>query len=98
MSDHSEIDHHIRSYVLVFVALMALTAITVAVSYLHLPVHQAIVLALLIASIKVSMVGAFFMHLISERKLIYGTLIVTAIIFIGLLFLPVLQYLDVMHT
>ena len=36
--DHAaDIDRHVRIYITVFVALMALTLITVAVSYLHLP-------------------------------------------------------------
>ena len=36
--DHAaDIDRHVRIYITVFVALMALTIITVAVSYLHLP-------------------------------------------------------------
>ena len=97
MSDHADIDKHIRTYILVFVALMALTIITVAVSYLHLPVKQAIAVALLIAIVKGSMVAAFFMHLISERKLIYGALLLTAVFFAALMFLPVGQWLDVIH-
>jgi type IV secretory pathway component VirB8 len=37
-ADHAaDIDKHVRVYIIVFVALMALTFITVAVSYLLLP-------------------------------------------------------------
>ncbi len=48
MSDsHSmDLDKHVRTYILVFVSLMVLTLVTVAVSYLHLPVRQAIAVAL----------------------------------------------------
>ena len=97
MSDHADIDAHVRTYILVFVALMALTVVTVAVSYLHLPVHQAVAVALLIALVKGSLVAAFFMHLISERKAIYGILALTVIFFMALMFLPVAQWLNHIH-
>jgi cytochrome c oxidase subunit 4 len=74
----------IRKYLYVFGALAVLTLITVAISYLHLPIHEAVILALVVASIKGSLVAAFFMHLISERKLIYAVLIVT-VFFFGML-------------
>jgi cytochrome c oxidase subunit 4 len=74
----------IRKYLYVFGALAILTLITVAISYLHLPIHEAVILALVVASIKGSLVAAFFMHLISERKLIYAVLLVT-VFFFGML-------------
>lgn len=89
-----EIRKHVRTYILVFVALMALTVITVAVSYLHLDVKWAIAVALLIATIKGSLVAGFFMHLISERKLIYATLLLTLVFFVALLVLPTSGYSD----
>lgn len=89
-----EIKKHVRTYILVFVALMALTIITVAVSYLHLDVKWAIAVALLIATIKGSLVAGFFMHLISEKRLIYFTLILTFIFFLVLMVLPTSGYSD----
>lgn len=87
---HSEdIKKHVRTYVMVFVSLMALTIVTVAVSYLHLSIVPAIAVALIIAAIKGSLVASYFMHLISERKLIYFVLILTAIFFIALMTLPI---------
>jgi cytochrome c oxidase subunit 4 len=71
----------IRKYLIVFGALGALTIITVAISQLHLPTKQAIVLALAVAAVKGSLVAAFFMHLISERKLIYAVLVLTVFFF-----------------
>ena len=97
MSDHADIDRHVRTYIMVFVALMALTVVTVAVSYLHLPLAQAVAVALLIATVKGSLVAAFFMHLISERKVIYGVMILTVVFFVVLMFLPVAQWLDHIH-
>ena len=95
-SGHAEIDikKHVRAYMMVFAALWTLTVITVAVSYLHLSTAPAIAVALFIASIKGSLVAAYFMHLISEKKLIYVLLIFTAIFFIALLLLPVFSDLD----
>ncbi|HTM26600.1 MAG TPA: cytochrome C oxidase subunit IV family protein [Vicinamibacterales bacterium] len=90
--DHHDvdIDKHVRIYVTVFVALMALTIITVAISRLHLPVHIAVSIALLVALIKGSLVACYFMHLISEKKLIYAVLGLTAAFFAALLALPAL--------
>ena len=89
-SDHAvDIDKHVRIYITVFVALMALTLITVAVSYLHLPLPIAVTVALLIATVKGSLVACYFMHLISEKKLIYAVLGLTAVFFVALLALPV---------
>src|SRR5688500_16723165 len=90
--DPAEIDKHVRVYIIVFVALMALTLITVAVSYLDLPPAMAITLALFVATIKGSLVACYFMHLISEKKLIYAVLVITVIKFIALLALPALTH------
>ena len=95
--DSMTIEHvkkSVRVYVIVFVALMGLTIVTVAVSTLHLSVGAAIAVALFIATIKAFLVAGYFMHLISEKKLIYSTLILTAVFFAVLMLLPVSHYLD----
>ena len=78
-TSHEEIKKHVKIYVAVFAVLAVLTVVTVAISYLHLPIRQAVVLALAIAGIKASLVALFFMHLISEKKVIFSILILTAI-------------------
>ncbi len=83
-----EIRKHVRTYIVVFVALAALTVVTVAISYVHLPTPQAIALAVLVASVKAALVALFFMHLISERRVIYAVLVLVAIFFVALMFLP----------
>jgi cytochrome c oxidase subunit 4 len=90
-SDHTaaDIDKHVRVYITVFVALMALTLITVAISYLHLPLPMAVTVALLVATVKGTLVACYFMHLVSEKKLIYAVLGLTAVFFLALLALPV---------
>ncbi|HET7435340.1 MAG TPA: cytochrome C oxidase subunit IV family protein [Thermoanaerobaculia bacterium] len=78
----------IRKYLMVFGALAVLTVITVAISLLHLPTHLTIALALTVALVKGSLVAAFFMHLISERKLIFAVLAFTFFFFGMLLWGP----------
>ena len=90
--DSADIDKHVRVYITVFVALMALTIITVAVSYLDLSMPMAIAVALFIAVIKGSLVACYFMHLISEKKLIYVVLAITVFKFVALMILPVLTH------
>ncbi len=92
-SDHAaDIDRHVRIYITVFVALMVLTIITVAISYLHLPIAAAVSVALLVATIKGSLVACYFMHLISEKKLIYAVLLLTVVFFVALLSLPAITH------
>jgi len=94
-TDHAvDIDRHVRVYIMVFVTLMALTIITVAISRLHLPVPIAVTIALIVATIKGSLVAAFFMHLISEKKVIYAVLAITVAFFVALLFLPTLTHFN----
>ncbi len=91
--DHAvDIDKHVRVYVTVFVALMVLTIVTVAVSYLDLATPMAVSVALFIAMVKGSLVAGYFMHLISEKKLIYAVLVLTAAFFVALLALPVVTH------
>lgn len=86
--DHADIDKHVRTYLMVFGALLVLTVITVAISYLHLPVPAAIGLALLVATVKGSLVACYFMHLISEKKLILSVLVLTVLFFFFVLLGP----------
>src|SRR5688572_15873525 len=100
MSDaHAEdVRKHVKIYITVFAALAALTVVTVGVSYLRLPTLPAVVLALVIASVKGFLVAGYFMHLISERKMIYATLILTGVFFLVLMTLPLWTTLDQVHT
>jgi cytochrome c oxidase subunit 4 len=93
-ANHADIDRQVRTYILVFASLMALTFVTVAISYLHLPAPAAIGLALVVASIKGGLVAGYFMHLFSERKLIYWVLWFTISCFIAVLLLPLWSHFD----
>src|SRR5215204_971578 len=92
-TDHAaDIDKHVKVYITVFVALMVLTIVTVAISRVHLPVPIAVTLALIVATVKGSLVACYFMHLISEKKLILWVLAVTVVFFIVLPALPVVTH------
>ena len=85
----AELKNQVKIYISVFVTLMFLTIVTVAASYLHLPPLATIAVALIIASIKAGLVACYFMHLISERTIIYAVLGLTAFFFLVLLVIPV---------
>ena len=67
-----------------------LTAVTVGVAYLHLTTAAAVALALFIATVKGSLVACYFMHLISEKKLIYVVMVVTVLFFFFELLIPMI--------
>jgi cytochrome c oxidase subunit 4 len=97
--EHSaHIDTQVRAYMVVFVSLLALTVITVAIAKLHLPTGLGIAVALSIAAVKGSLVALYFMHLISERKVIFLVLIFTAIFFLGCLLLPTFAHIDAVQV
>ncbi len=87
-SSHDDVKKQVRIYLGVFAALGVLTVLTVAVSYLHMPLFWAVLAALAIASFKGTLVAGFFMHLFSEQKIILCILLLTFSFFIVLLFLP----------
>ena len=86
MSSHAhDIQKEVKGYVIVGISLFGLTIVTVAVSYLHLNLTGAIIVALCVATIKGSLVACYFMHLISEQRLIYIVLALTVIFFAGMM-------------
>jgi cytochrome c oxidase subunit 4 len=97
-SDPAEIQKSVRSYIMVFAALLVFTFITVAASSFHFAVPLAITVALIIAFMKGSMVAGVFMHLSNEKRAIYGALLLTVVFFAVLLFIPLLTYMDRIGT
>ena len=88
-SEAALVREHVRVYVVVFVALAVLTVVTVAISYLHLPTALAISVALVVATVKASLVAGYFMHLVSEKKVILWLLLLCAAFLVALMALPV---------
>ncbi len=88
-SEAARVREHLRVYVMVFVALAVLTVVTVAISYLQLPTVLAISVALVVATVKASLVAGYFMHLVSEEKVILWLLVLCAAFLVALMVLPV---------
>jgi len=107
MSDHShshsqveahghspeEVAKHKRVYIAVFVALLVATVITVALNYLHFDSKAlTITIALFVATVKAALVACYFMHLISEKRMIYIILGFTVFFCIALMVLTIGSY------
>ena len=92
MSDHHahDIKSHVKKYLFVFYALLVGTVVTVLASKIHFE-HFGITvaLALFIACVKGFLVAGYFMHLMSEKKMIYSILIATVFFFAGLMYLTI---------
>jgi caa(3)-type oxidase subunit IV len=97
-TDTASVKKSIRTYLMIGVALLVFTGITVAANLVHLPVHWAITVAMIIASIKASMVAAIFMHLNHERQWIYGSLLLTVAFFVVLMTIPIFTNNDHIGT
>ena len=101
MSD-TNMTHHIANYRKVFIFLLIGTAITVWASYMEFNVQNsiagAIFVGLTIAFIKGYLVAANFMHLNSEKKMIYWILLLTIFFLALLLFMPLLWDLNNMSN
>ena len=97
-ADVEAVRKSVRTYMMIGGALLVFTAITVAANLLHLSVPVAITLALIIASIKASMVAAVFMHLSHEQRWIYGSLLLTVAFFVVLMSVPLFTTMNSIGT
>lgn len=95
---HDEAAHvaaHIKMYLVIGGALMVLTLVTVGLSYIDFGSHSRnVIIGMIVATFKASLVAAIFMHLKGERKTIWQVLIFTTIFVIGLFFLTYLHWGD----
>ena len=99
---NTNMTHHIANYHKVFIFLLIGAAITVWASYMEFNVQNsiagAIFVGLTIAFIKGYLVAANFMHLNSEKKMIYWILLLTFFFLALLLFIPLLWDLNNMSN
>ena len=98
-AEHEEYAHnvaaHVNRYLIVGAILLVATGVTVALSYVDFGSRKAnIAVALIVATFKVGLVAAIFMHLSNEKQLIYRILIFTAFFVLGLFFLTYLAWYD----
>jgi caa(3)-type oxidase subunit IV len=97
--DAHEIEHHLKLYWLIGGVLFFFTLITVLLSYMDFDhwwgTHGVnMVVGLIVASFKVSLVGAIFMHLKGEKSTIWRFLYFTFFFFLGLFLLTLFAYSD----
>lgn len=86
---------HVKGYLLVGALLLVFTGLTVFLSYVNFGSSKAnIIVAMIVATIKASMVAAIFMHLNSEKWTIYRFLLLTVFFVIGLFVLSLLAFHD----
>ena len=78
----------------VFGALLVLTVVTVLVSLLGLPPVPSLIVAILVALVKASIVALWFMHLISEERF-YSFILLSTVFFMSLFFVLTLVDLSV---
>ena len=84
MSTHSQEHHHvlpIKVYLRVAAALLVLTIITVTVSQFHFGEFN-LLIAMVIAAVKASLVALFFMHLKYDNR-IYAVVFVGSLVFLA---------------
>jgi caa(3)-type oxidase subunit IV len=89
MSEHiespEEIRKSIKKYLIIGFLLIVFTGITVWLSYVELPTHSLnILVGMIVATFKATLVALIFMHLNHERVLIYKILAFTVAFCIGL--------------
>lgn len=77
------------------IALMVLTGLTVGLSFYDFGTHtRNVVIAMIVATIKVGLVAAIFMHLKGEKPTIYRFLYFTVFFFAGLFLLTLFAWYD----
>ena len=90
MAETHDVSKQVRSYLGVFASLLVLTIVTVGVAQLQLATTERVVVALVVASIKATLVAGIFMHLFSQRsRHISATLVFTATFFLALIILTI---------
>lgn len=96
MSGHGPegIRKEVKIYRIIGAVLIAGTIITVTAANAHLGILLGIAVAILIAAVKGSLVAGYFMHLFTERKLIYGVLALTAVFIVVMVGLIMFSYGD----
>ena len=92
---HADVSKHVKAYIGVFVALAILTVLTVYASTVDFGGSTNVVIALVIAVCKASLVAAIFMHLKWEKTpSIWWALALCAVFFVVLMVLPLVTLRD----
>ena len=88
MSNSKNIKEEINQYIKIFIALGVLTVITVGIAYIEVgKMWIAVLLAMIVATMKGTLLAGFFMHLFHEKKIIYLFLGITLVLLCALFFI-----------
>ena len=94
-AEAAHIAAHIGAYVKVGIALLVLTGVTVGLSYVDFgSKNMNILIGMIVATFKATLVAAIFMHLKGEKMTIWRFLIMTGVFALGLFFLTYLSHSD----
>jgi cytochrome c oxidase subunit IV len=86
---------HRNLYLIVGAILLFATGLTVALSYVDFGSRKLnIAVAMIVATFKVGLVAAIFMHLAAEKRLIYRVLLFTGLFVFALFWLTFLAWYD----
>jgi caa(3)-type oxidase subunit IV len=96
MSDNvEEIQKSIKKYLFIGALLILASGATVWLSYVELPTHSLnILVGMILATIKATLVALIFMHLNHERSTIYKILIFTVVLAVVLFTLFIFSHED----
>ena len=76
-----------RGYLVIFGGLLLLTGASLVIHFMHFPTVMSVLLILAVALTQAGLSACYFMHLISERKLIYLVLALTFVFFATMILL-----------
>ena len=89
------VHQQVKNYLIVFGTLLILTVITVLLSRVQVQVALGVVLALIVAGIKGTLVAGIFMHMFSEKiSVVNIVLIFSGIFFLVMIGLILFGYFD----
>ncbi|OYW77454.1 MAG: hypothetical protein B7Z37_04235 [Verrucomicrobia bacterium 12-59-8] len=96
MADNVEaIQKSIKWYIIIGVLLIVFSGLTVGLSYVELPTHSLnILVGMILATIKATLVALIFMHLNHERSMIYKILLFTVVLAVVLFALFIFAHED----
>jgi len=93
--DLQDVKRHVRQHLIIAVGLALGTLFTLWTSQTNFGSHSLnIAITLCVAAAQAFMVAGFFMHLLSEKKMIYCFLVFTAVFFVVMMAITVFAHMD----
>lgn len=98
--DLQDVKRHVRQHIIIAIMVAVGTLTTIWTSQTHFGSFSVNVAATLaVAAVQAFMVAAFFMHLLSEKKMIHSFLVFTAVFFVVMMAITIFAHLpsNVVH-